>query len=390
MANTQVNITENGTTTLATSGKYCDRNVDVVVNVAGGGDDIPEEAFTITGDCSYRFSYGGWSWFIEKYGDRVTTKDITNAQYMFSGSNKLKSIPFTINLNGNSCVMSRAFSSCNYLEEVPSVTFPDTVTQFELMDILTDCWRVRSADSLFDAENISNCTQKIAIKGKYEQSFSEFFYCCYSLRKVPEWYKAFKFNREESTTYLATYRLPWYCTFIHCCSLDEITGIPVLAFQKAELTDNGFSNFATYCCRLKALVFATQEDGTPYTVNWTAQVINLSEYTGFGTQKERILNYNSGITSDKEVTDDTTYQALKDDPDWFTLNVNYSRYNHDSAVETINSLPDTSAYLATAGGTNTIKFTGAAGAKTDGGAINTLTEEEIAVATAKGWTVTLV
>ena len=38
----------------------------------------------------------------------------------------------------------------------------------------------------------------------------------------------------------------------------------------------------------------------------------------------------------------------------------------------------------------TIKFRGEAGSATDGGAINTLTEEEIAVATAKGWTVTLV
>jgi hypothetical protein len=65
--------------------------------------------------------------------------------------------------------------------------------------------------------------------------------------------------------------------------------------------------------------------------------------------------------------------------------IEYSRYNHDSAVETINSLPDVSA-----GSGNTIKFEGAAGSLTDGGAINTLTEEEIAVATAKGWTVTLV
>ena len=48
------------------------------------------------------------------------------------------------------------------------------------------------------------------------------------------------------------------------------------------------------------------------------------------------------------------------------------------------------AVKATAGGTNTIKFNGAAGSATDGGAINTLTEEEIAVATAKGWTVSLV
>ena len=31
--NTQINITENGTTTLATAGKYCDRNIDVNVAV---------------------------------------------------------------------------------------------------------------------------------------------------------------------------------------------------------------------------------------------------------------------------------------------------------------------------------------------------------------------
>lgn len=33
MANTQIGIAENGTTTLATAGKYCDRNIDVNVNV---------------------------------------------------------------------------------------------------------------------------------------------------------------------------------------------------------------------------------------------------------------------------------------------------------------------------------------------------------------------
>ena len=81
---------------------------------------------------------------------------------------------------------------------------------------------------------------------------------------------------------------------------------------------------------------------------------------------------------------------MKNDPDWYTLKSEYSRYNHDSAVATINSLPDTSAYLAEKGGTNTIKFIGNAGSATDGGAINTLTEEEIAVATAKGWTITFV
>lgn len=35
MANTQINITANGTKTLATAGKYCDRNIDINVDVAG-------------------------------------------------------------------------------------------------------------------------------------------------------------------------------------------------------------------------------------------------------------------------------------------------------------------------------------------------------------------
>lgn len=37
MANTQINITENGTTTLATAGKYCDRDINVKVNVPNTG-----------------------------------------------------------------------------------------------------------------------------------------------------------------------------------------------------------------------------------------------------------------------------------------------------------------------------------------------------------------
>lgn len=35
MANTQINVNANGTTTLATAGKYCDRNIDVNVDVKG-------------------------------------------------------------------------------------------------------------------------------------------------------------------------------------------------------------------------------------------------------------------------------------------------------------------------------------------------------------------
>lgn len=41
MVNHQINITENGTKTLATAGKYCDRNIEVNVNVPGGMPVVP-------------------------------------------------------------------------------------------------------------------------------------------------------------------------------------------------------------------------------------------------------------------------------------------------------------------------------------------------------------
>ena len=43
MENTQINITENGTTTLATAGKYCDRNIDVNVDVPSNDTELEEQ-----------------------------------------------------------------------------------------------------------------------------------------------------------------------------------------------------------------------------------------------------------------------------------------------------------------------------------------------------------
>ena len=61
-----------------------------------------------------------------------------------------------------------------------------------------------------------------------------------------------------------------------------------------------------------------------------------------------------------------------------------SVYNHDSAVETINSLPDCSAVSNPSNPTNIIYFKTGAGSATAGGSISNLTSAEIAVATNKG------
>jgi len=386
MENIKITVTENGTTTLATAGKYCDRNVDVEVNVAGGGSggaDLPEEVFVITGNCSYRFAQNGWNWFIEKYEDKITTKDITNCQCMFNSCSEITNIPFDLNLKeGVSNNLYNLFYMSN-ITEAPRVrgNLPLQTSNYtnalNLTGIFYGCQRLRNIPA--DWFDSFGGDEFWASRKLYSGETPNMFYNCYSLRKHPNLDKL-------ATSHTTPYSCFYSSAFYNCYTLNEIVDMPVCG----TFITNGFTNTFLNCNRLKRITFKTNDDGSVQVANWKTQTIDLSGYIGMTNSDLNIKNYNSGITADKAVTDDATYQALKNDPDWFTTNINYNRYNHDSAVATINSLPDTSAYLATAGGTNTIKFKGASGALTDGGAINTLTEEEIAVATAKGWTVTLV
>ena len=370
-----LDITANG---IYTAPEGIDGYSPITVNVPQDGSP-PEEAFTITGDCYHRFAYGGWDWFIKNYGSRVTTNGISDCGYMFRYS-KVTNIPFELNFNSSSSYISAIcmFEGCSNLQEIPkfnNMKIGPSNLMFagcEMLNKLPD-----DLAQWFDWGYHDNLTS--AYSGDRHNMFSR----CFSLRNIPISFLE-HVNKSVSNSY--SY---FYNGFNTCVSLDELLNLPIP--YTATWTSNAFNTSFDMCARLKNLTFKTP-DGQPYIKQWKSQVIDLSVGVGYlysNRYKPYILNYNSGITADKEVTDDATYQALKDDPDWFTMDIAYSRYNHDSAVATINSLPDTSAYLASAGGTNTIKFNGAAGSATDGGAINTLTEEEIAVATAKGWTVTL-
>jgi hypothetical protein len=171
--------------------------------------------------------------------------------------------------------------------------------------------------------------------------------------------------------------------------LDEIVG---LSPKTATLTSNVFVNTFNNCYHLKRIIFDTQEGGTPYTANWKNQTIDLSKYVGWAGESGAhltITSFNSGITADKEITvAKGNYNVLKDDPDWWSREFIYSRFGHDAAVELINSLPDTDAYLVSQNASNNIvKFYTNAGMNTDGGSVSQLTEEEVAVAAAKGWSI---
>lgn len=348
----------------------------------------PESAYKITDSLTYRFNGGGWDWFIDKYGDRITTEDLTSMSYSFVDS-KVTRIPFTINLK-NANALTDAFKNMTKLQECPKVrgTLYNT-TSLTLSNAIDNVTNLRDFEDMFTNEMLEDF-KNIKCTGTYSCAKPIRFNQCHSMRKLPSWWYQFRLC-EDSTAFPNTSYTIYSSSIAWCYSLDEVLNIPVIKCG-APATSNMFSSCFNYASRVKDITFETN-NGQPIVANWKSQTIDLTT-TGWGGGGsvdgiEAVADY-SGVTRDKKVTDDASYQALKNDPDWYTSLEAYSRYDHDSAVRTINSLPDTSAYLASTSGTNTIKFKKTLGSSTDGGAISTLTAEEIAVATAKGWTVTLV
>lgn len=372
-----------------------DEMPDAIISITGGGSGegsgvngyIPtDEELTISGIFQYKFAYGTFDWVINNYGDRIITKDLSNLMYGFQNCLNLTNIPFPLNCKATSASSySSIFSGCKMLTNVPKM---NNCNVNAIDSIFRDCNHLREIpediDENWDWSVIDSYTSA------YAGNRSSTFMNCYSLRKFP-----MGFLNHGNPVVSYTYSI-YNGLFNSCYALDEVVDLP-LPHLNAEFTTNTFVNTFVYCHRLKEMTFATQEDGTPYSVKWKTQTIDLSKDVGYSLSENLIISYNSGITTDKEVKNQEDYERLKNDPDWYsrrsTGNLSsapYSRYNHDSAVNTINSLPDASAYLASSPGTNTIKFKGDSGSLTDGGSINDLTEEEIAVAAAKGWTVTLV
>lgn len=380
----EITIIENGTYTP-------DEDVDgfsrVVVNVPVDLGDLPEDLLHFTGDQSHRLRNNQWNSFVNKYGNQITTENINNISYMFAESSQLQNIPFTLNMNKTAtCSINNAFTNAGKLEHLPIITHCRPSTS-GLQNMCNNCYNLKEINIDFDDWDLSSFVNyAYGCDGNWHSN-------CYSLRQIPMNYynKVSQIKTVSKTTY---YYSIYYNLCYNCYNVDEIIDMPVMDVDK--YTTNVFYNTVTNAYRLKDFIFKVQEDGTPYSAVWKSQVIDLSTagYTQLLASYYSRDTYlqNSGITIDKCIYDDTTYQALKNDPDNYVCgypiekSFHYSRYDKASAIRTINSLPD----VSTSGGTNTIKFNGEAGLKTDNGAINTMTEEEIAVATARGWTVSFV
>lgn len=342
---------------------------------SGGSTDIEE--VVLTADCQYACGGKVATAMITNFPDKIRTEEITNAANMFYNS-EIESIPFDINMVSTSYAsMLKMFQNCKQLKQLPTINngYPSN-----LGSIFYGCSELERIPDSYGNWDFSRINTQTSADCGY------IFAYCGKLRYIPKTLLQ-KFQGKH-TSYSYSY---YNSTFSGCYSLDEIRGLGV---TPAALTSNMLRNTFQMCTRLKAITFDTNADGSPIVANWKNQNVDLSTNIGAElidyTWYEPERNYAMG--KEKWIHDEASYQALKNDPDAFVATYElstaylYSRYNKASALETIQSLPDCLA----AGGTNTIKFRGNSGANTDGGAINTLTEEEIAIATAKGWTVTFV
>lgn len=350
----------------------------LAISSSGGGSslEIPTKVEMEQGYFNY---YGCWDWLLEQLDELIIKVrpqgGSAKSAFYFS---KLEDMSHLTLINDGSS-LGNVFERCNRMKELPKFRHTAANTVSSLASMFNGCDHLRNIpNDFFTHKNAdgSKASDNSIFSSSSSVSTDYLFASCFSLREIPSFPGLNKF-----TTMMNMFK--------SCNSLNQLVGLPV-NINTAWTSDKFYSTFDD-CFRLSRLTFETNANGTAKTAQWSNQTIDLSKNVGVVSSlyTSRITGYNSGITEDKRVVSGEDYARLKDDPDWWTTNTSFSRYSHDAAVETLNSLPDTSDYIISKGGTNIIKFSGDYG-ELSGGYIKNLTASEIAVATVKGWTVTLV
>ena len=219
---------------------------------------------------------------------------------------------------------------------------------------------------------------------------------CMWLREVPE-------NFMANSVYISpvfpgqNMRSMCYEMYAQSFLLKQVIGAPIFGQTRSTGTVNRFTSMFADNNALHRVSFY-MPNGAVGTMNATNQTIDLSAGSiGFfpNSPSASTLGYlededRANVIIISAANNNATVENMQN-LNSLAVGLEYATYNRQSAVETINSLPDTTAAIAAKGGTNTIKFKSGAGSAygTDYDMSN-LSAEEIAVATAKGWTVALV
>lgn len=339
-----------------------------IASIESGGGELTEEDLTFTGDLSYFNYYGRMSKIIKKCGSKMRFNAVMSLTKAFKGNDPLNSDFSNWTINLYKCDLTECFSGQSYIKAYPK--FQGTVVR--LQNLFSQNIPMELVpDDLFPAGTEFICKE-------WGQNYYGIFSNCQKLKKVPLWFANMSFTVDKDYNY-QPYTTVYSSAFYSCYNLKELT-LPIIP-TPAKLKSNCFSTTFQDARSMRKFIFAPPPAGNE-SVLWSKQTINLADGE---------CGYNSTAYGSKAIYDDETYNQNKNDPDARARKLEYSFYNHDSAVETIRSLPYTQMVdVPQSELQNVIKFYGKSGEKTDGGAINTLTAEEIAIATNKGWTVSFV
>ena len=309
--------------------------VSAINDIPTGGGTKPD--IVLTGEQQYRFQGSNGLELVN--AANYTTSDLSNLTYMFSGYTGT-TIPFTLNIGSYFNSIQYMFYNCVNLTTLPTINFNNHGLNANggLTAMFYNCPNITTIpDGYFSTYNFSVMNSSTGQLGQM------MFTGCHNLTHID--------NSLLSNLYSSRSNAgAWQQLFYNCYSLPEILNLGIF-HPTATVSRNLFSNTFHGCHSLSRLTFAANGAAR----NYSNQIIGLSVNVGY-----------SGNTAN---------------------DIANSVYNHISAVETINSLPDCSAVSPPSNPNNYIYFKTGSGANTAGGSVNDLTAEEIAVATNKGWQV---
>ena len=295
--------------------------------ISGGGGNLPAfESYKINGNGQYAFAFNNHSWVYEN-NIPIDLSGTTNATYMFYSSDKAEHLPDLETSHISD--MGSMFGYCSSLKAIPKI---DTSNATNMEGLFSGCQQITEVPAL-------DISKAIYLSGMFQY--------CHKLKSIPNSILE-NCGKGDIPEYAQFYNYAFY----QCYNLKEILNLDVSVGY--DFTYNIFSCIVDNCYSLRRFTFKTNEDGSPIDAQWSEQTLDFSQETGWA---------NSNYTAQQWM-----------DKDDIVLNPEEAYYNRDSMAETINSLPIVRNC--------TIKFKQAQG--------QLLTEDEIALANSKGWTVSLV
>lgn len=344
--------------TETSDGLGLDAMPQAIRDIKSGGAD-----FTID-DASYLF-YGG-ARLDQKDNLMPLLKDIKSTAYMFYNcGSSLKEVDLTGLNTSKVTSMSSMFYGCSGLSNIDLSGFDVSKVEsmsnmfngckFTSIDLSTlETNRLEDIDGMFSGcSNLIDVDMSNFVFWNLDQmTMKNLFYNCSKLKSV-------KFPSREIRLYNANQ------AFYNCL---ELTSIDLSCFDTKKSTGSVFQSTFTGCKKLEEIIGFSDASGTGHSIGFPT---GNNATAPVALKRLTFKPYESG------------YYSIRS-----AINIKYCSFERSGMVEMFNSLPNISGITLSAN-YKKITITGnpcLTGTLADGTACETLTDEDRAIATAKGWT----